>query len=353
VIKEILDGYVTANRRVFVDREQTVGASEIGQCARRVYYEKMFGDAHYGVERDADFTDSWGAMTRGSAYEQQLWYPALKACFGDKLLYAGPEQRTLAVECLSATPDGLLIDQPRDLLKPFGITDLGKTGELVVECKTIDPRVRLDQAKAEHAYQTQVQIGLLRELTPHRPQYALIAYGDASFWDDITEFVITFDPQIYANAKARAAQIMLAMDARELEPEGWIAGGKECDRCPFTRACGQERRAIPGVTDAQADPQFVAEIGDLARAAKAHDIEVENATAALRTIQHRIRERLREKGLRRVNGGGARVSWSPVTGRASIDLEQLRAGAAAAGFDLKPYEKVREPSDRLTIQMLD
>jgi hypothetical protein len=353
VIKEILSAYAMSSGRTFVDREQTIGSSEIGQCARRIYYEKMYGDPRYGAERDSDFVDTWGARVRGTAYEERLWYPAMKAKFGAKLHYAGRRQRTLVNGYLSATPDGLLVGQPRDLLAHLGIPDIGKRGELVVECKTIDPRARLDHAKAEHAYQTQVQIGLLRELTPHRPEFALISYADASFWDEVTEFVIAFDETIYTNAKERADRIMLAIDARELEPEGWIAGGKECNRCPFTRACGQERTAVPYETDEKADPQFVAEITNLAHAAKACELEVDGSTAALRRIQHEIRERLRTKGLRRVSGRGARVSWSPVTGRTSIDLEQLRAGAAAAGFDVHPYEKVGEPSDRLVIQTFD
>jgi hypothetical protein len=353
VIKKILNDFALASARAFVDRQQTIGASEIGQCARRVFFEKMYGDPHYGADRDSDFVDTWGAKLRGTAYEEQLWFPAMKAKFGAKLRYAGRRQRTLVSGHLSATPDGLLVGQPRDLLAHLGIADIGKRGELVVECKTIDPRARLDKAKAEHAYQTQVQIGLLRELTPHRPEFALISYADASFWDEVTEFVIAFDPQIYANAKARADRIMLALDARELAPEGWIAGGKECNRCPFTRACGQERAAVPYETDEQADPQFVAEIASLAHAAKACEVEADGAAAALRTIQHEIREHLRTKGLRRVSGCGARVSWSPVAGRTSIDLEQLRAGAAAAGFDVTPYEKVGESSDRLVIQTFD
>jgi hypothetical protein len=352
MIKEILGTYATSSGRVFADREQTVGASEVGQCARRVFYEKMHGDPHYGANKDPDFTDTWGARSRGSAYETLLWYPALKSKFGDKLLYAGPDQRTLVSGYLSATPDGLLVDQPRDLLAPL-VPDIGDSGELVVEAKTIDPRARLDHAKAEHAYQIQVQIGLLHELTSHRPEFALISYADASFWDELTEFVIAFDPTIYANAKARADRIMLATAAHDLEPEGWIAGGKECNRCPFTRACGQERTAVPYDTDERADPQFVAEIADLARLAKAHEAGADSATTALRKVQHEIRERLREKGLRRVSGFGVRVSWSPVKGRTSIDLERLRTGAAAAGFDVTPYERVGEFSDRLIIQTLE
>jgi hypothetical protein len=352
MIKETLHAYATAIGREFVDREQTVGASEVGQCVRRVYFTKMAGDATYGVDRDSDFMDAWGARLRGTTYETTLWYPALKARFGDKLLYAGPDQKTLVVDFLSATPDGLLIDQPRDLLAHLGVPDIGERGELVLEAKTIDPRARLDQAKAEHAFQTQVQIGLLRELTEHRPQFALISYADASFWDEITEFVIPFDAEVYENAKLRAARIMLATAARELEPEGWIAGGKECRYCPFTRACGQERTAGPDATDAQADPQFVAEIADLARLAKAREVELDNANAALRTVQHTIRERLREKGLRRIDGNGVTVSWSPVRGRTTIGAAELAAAAAAAGVDPKHFEKVGDPSDRLVIQVL-
>ena len=132
----------------------------------------------------------------------------------------------------------------------------------MVECKTADPRTRLEQAKPEHVYQAQVQLGLLRELTPHRPNFALISYTDASFWDNVLEFVVAFDPAIFATARERARDIMLARSAAELSPEGWVAGGSECKYCPFTTACG---RARTGKT-AGADPQFVAEVGDLARA---------------------------------------------------------------------------------------
>ena len=42
--------------------------------------------------------------------------PALRARYGDKLLYAGDKQQTFVSGFLSATPDGLLIDQSRDAL---------------------------------------------------------------------------------------------------------------------------------------------------------------------------------------------------------------------------------------------
>ena len=66
------------------------------------------------------------------------------------------------------------------------------------------------------------------------------------------------------------------------------------------------------------DPQFVAEISDLAHEAKARRAIVETATAALREIEHDIKERLRAKGQRRINGDGVAVTWSAVKGRPSL-----------------------------------
>src|SRR5262249_13553025 len=151
---------------------------------------------------------------------------------GKKLLYAGDEQRTLVSGFLSATPDGLLIDQPSDALATLGIANISGDGSVTVEAKTIDPRVKLDSAKPEHVYQAIVQIGLIRELTLHRPEVAVISYANASFLDEIVEFAVRFDPAVFENATRRAAQIVTATAADELKPEGWITGGRECEHCP-------------------------------------------------------------------------------------------------------------------------
>jgi hypothetical protein len=82
----------------------------------------------------------------------------------------GDQQHTFVSGFLSATPDGLLIDQPRNALANV-IDDIGGDRSIVVEAKTIDPRVRLDGPRPEHAYQAQVQLGLIRELTSHQPQW--------------------------------------------------------------------------------------------------------------------------------------------------------------------------------------
>jgi hypothetical protein len=163
---------------------------------------------------------------------------------------------------------------------------------------------------------------------------------------------VRFDPAVFENAKRRAAQIVTATTAEELKPEGWIAGGRECEFCPFTGACGVIRHAVATQPRAEPpDPQFVAEIADMAREAKGNRSIVEATTADLREIEHDIKERLRAKGLRRVDGDGVSVVWSPVKGRPSYDMKGIREAAEKAGIDLAEYELVGEPTDRLVIRV--
>jgi hypothetical protein len=353
MIKQALDAFARTTARAFADRESSIGASEIGQCSRKVFFAKNSGDPFYNVTSDEDYNNPWGAALRGSLFEDHFWVPALRARFGDKLLYAGAEQKTLISGCLSATPDGLLIDQPRDAFASVGVADIGESGCLVVECKTIDPRARLDEPRPEHSFQAIVQMGMFAELTPYRPNWAVISYANASFLDDVVEFPVRFDPAIFAAAKARAAQIMMAQSPEDLRPEGWIAGGRECEYCPFNRACGRIRHAVPTAPISEPpDPQFVVELSNMAREAKERRRAVEAATIALRTVEHEIRERLRAKALRRVIGNGVSVVWSPVRGRPAYDMPAIRDAAEKAGVDLTEFVSVGDPTDRLVITMI-
>ena len=349
MIREALFQFATATARVFDDRNSTVGASEIGQCARKVFFAKNSDDPLYHIAADEGFAETWGATLRGKLVEEHFWTPALRARFGSKLLYAGDDQRMFTSAFLGATPDALLIDAPHDALSHLGVPDIGGDGSIVLECKSVDPRARIGEAKPEHVYQTITQLGLLRELTKHRPQWAVISYVNASFIDDVKEFPVQFEPQIYANAKARAAQIMTATRADELKPEGWIAGGKECAYCPFTKACGIERRTVAANGSDCVDPQFVAEMRELAVAYKVRQAEVDAAEARLRASQYEIKERLRAKQLRRVVGDDFTVTWSPVKGRSGIDVKALSAAATAAGINVTKFETAGDPGDRLAV----
>lgn len=338
LVKEALNAHALASGRIWAtDRSQTVGASEVGQCARKVFYLKNEGDPVYGAPRNPDYVDGWGAKVRGTVYENAWWEPAMRGAFADRLLYAGSEQRTFVSGFLSATPDGLLLgEKPEDT-------------PLLLECKSADPRTNLIEAKPEHVYQVQVQIGLVRELTNHRPTQGLISYTDTSFWDEVKEFTVTFEPEVYAHAKQRATTIMTARSAGELKPEGVIAGGRECDYCPFTRACGQARfDKVPDSTD-PVDAPFQEKIGDLARRIRARKDVAERAAEETKELEHELRDLLAAAGTRKVAGNDFSVSWAAIKGRPSWDMKGIREAAEAAGVDLSRFETAGDPSDRLTI----
>jgi hypothetical protein len=70
------------------DRVNTVGASDVGQCERKVYWTKNLGDPDYGVPVDDDYVDSYGAKLRGTMFENFFWAPGLKQAFNGRLLFA-------------------------------------------------------------------------------------------------------------------------------------------------------------------------------------------------------------------------------------------------------------------------
>jgi hypothetical protein len=351
VINEVLAEYAEANARQFDDRENTVGSSEIGQCARKVFYTKNAGDRVYGVDSDEDYVAGWGAALRGTLFENFFWMPAMRARYGDNLKFAGKEQQTFILEFLSATPDGLVINQPRNAFAEFGIDDISTGGCFVTEAKTIDSRIKLVEPRPEHVFQIHVQIGLIRELTPYRPEYGVISYANASFLDDVIEFAVHFDPKVFEHAKRRAALIMTARQADELKAEGWITGGKECEHCPYTHACNTIRHDVPNRPPQEPlDPQFIAEISDLGNEVKDRRATLKTATEELRDIEHDIRERLRAKGVREITGDGIVVSWTSVKGRPSYDWKGIREAAAQAGVDLDAYVTVGDMSSRLDVR---
>ena len=128
MIEQILAEFAEVTGRQFADRQNTIGASEIGQCARKIFFAKNAGDRIYGVDSDEDYVDAWGATLRGNLFEDYLWVPALLARYGDKLKFAGENKQTFIDEFLSATPDGLLVDQSRNALADFDIDDIGGDG---------------------------------------------------------------------------------------------------------------------------------------------------------------------------------------------------------------------------------
>jgi predicted DNA binding CopG/RHH family protein len=347
IVKEAFDRHAHVARKEFMrGREKTVGSSEIGQCARKIWYGK------HGAKPDVEYAETWGASKRGSVFESRFFVPAMRRHYGDKLLYAGTQQQRLVGKMLSATPDGILVDQPHDLLAGLMVPDIGPSRCVAVDCKTIDPRINLSEPKPEHTFQILVQLGLIRKLTKHKPDYGVLVYTNASFFDDTVEFAVQYDAEVFEHAQRRANQIMLSSLASDLKPEGWIAGGDECKYCPFARSRRALRGDVPTIDKVKkADPQFIAEMADLARDERELSKSVDVAKTAQQEKKKKIKVRLKEKGLSSIKESGISIVWSAVKGRPSYDIPGIKAAAAAAGIDLQRFETVGDPSDRLTVSV--
>lgn len=347
MIRDALNAYAALSGREWdSDRSQTVGASEIGQCARKVAFTKASVDPSADVHQDSEYEDGWGARKRGSIIEDHLFVPAVLTRWGDKALFVGPEQRTFVSGFVSATPDGLLVDIETSSLHHLGIDDCGTCIDL--DCKSVDPRTKLEGPKPEHVFQVQVQMGLIQETTNHRPKWALLTYIDASFLDNVREFPIRFDPVVYATAKDRARQIMTAKHPTDLRPEGVIAGGRECDFCPFTGPCGTARAARVPAAAATIDPVLAERITTRAQLVKIKQAGIKAEESEIGHLQQSIRDDLQAAGSKSLPGI---VQWASVKGREKWDVDGLTKAATAAGIDVATFKSVGPPSDRLTISL--
>ena len=335
----ILDYGLSKSVKTFEhDRSKTIGASEIGQCARRVRWSKDASDKpHEGRAR-------WGATLRGNLIEEELWLPAMRGAWGARLVMAGEDQQTFIDEHLSATPDGLLVNLTAKEYK--AVTGCKGSGSVVVECKSIDPRVNLTEARAENQLQVQAQMGLIRKLTHWHPSRAVITYINASFLDDIQKFVVEFDPEIFKSAEYRARMILQAPDGADLRPEGLIAGGKECEHCRFFDRCAKTRfDAVPTKKNV-VDPQFRAEIEDACSEIKKLQSLVNVNEELVNTKKQELKERLAEKGVRWIDGV---VSWSSHNGRQSYDMDAIREVLKEFRVNVDKFKKQGTPGDRLQI----
>jgi hypothetical protein len=344
MVKPALQAYAEKQIKNFLKGRRhgmldVVGASEIGMCLRRIKFARQA----------STIVENWGAAQRGVTFENHFWVPAMRARYGRNLLYTGKQQRSLVHGQLRATPDGLLINQRRNVLQDLQVGDIGPSGVIVLDCKTIDPRINLGQPKPEHEFQAQVQMALLRITTKYRPDYALLSYVNASFYDDVVEFAIRYDGAVYDAARKRAAAVAAAISPSELLPEGWIAGGRECEYCPFKEPCHSMRGEVPVSNTANFDKGLLDQVAALAREERRWNAKAGGAGEEQRKIQHTIKELLRMHELNRVAHDGIVVVWSPVKGRIAFDMVALRDAAQRLGLDVQQFETVGQPTDRLVI----
>lgn len=345
------DAYVKAHQKTWKhDRSQSVGASEVFGCMRKAWFGK------HGTEKDTDHKDKWGALQRGDLIENHFVEPAVRWFMENlhgsaRLVWGGKKQRTLIDGRLSATPDGLVIGVADDALAEYGIASLGGSGCFTFEVKSIDPRVNLKEEKAVHRGQVQVQMGLIRQKTMYKPNYAVILYVDASFFDDIDVFIVSYDQKAFEVAKKRAADVFSIKNVAEIFPEGKIEGG--CEYCPFTVACSRAtKNATPDDKAGESNKKNTAlplldEFEQLARTERAASNAKKVAEAEAKEASERLKQWFRETGVRRAitadDGIKASISW--IKGRKTYDIEAMRAD----GIDVDAYQREGEGYDRLNV----
>lgn len=363
-LKEAAKAYLEGSKKSFShNRSLTIGASEIGACARRVWYEKKLGKAGY----DPDFKESLGAATRGDIIEDNYTTEIVKHAVRTQLardaelIWAGRAgQQTLTAPqwYMSATPDGMIINAPLNVLAHEGISTI-ISPQLVTEMKSFDPRILAESLpKQQHVDQLIMQMGLIRKEGTYSPAFGIIVYVNASFLDDVRIFPVAYNPDTFTAQIRRALYIMGANDADQVRPEGKIAGEKECQHCPFAGRCiGYAKRVGKNTTtleavpkeDAQVIRHYVEAIGDFEQKAKHLSQTADEYRAGLK-------EALAAHRLRGVNGHlrdgtSFEIRWSTTTPRGTWQTEKLEEFLKSHGKDPDEFRNVGKIGERLSIKL--
>lgn len=323
------------------DRTLSLGASEVFGCIRKAFFKK------FGYEPDDGYAPDWGAAKRGDMIENHFAVPAVKSVLpeGAELLMAGDIQETFKKGRLSATPDGLIDGLDFDALAELGIEDI-ESDCIVTEFKSFDPRATVNQEKAIHAGQTQVQMGLIHELTEFRPEYAVIIYFNASFLSDIRCFVVKRDPKIYTAAKERAKRVYQGQEPTEFMAEGKISG--ECDMCEFTEECAlAQGLSTPREKKPILDEAILHRLEVLAGRQRELAGRMTEDEKDKRLVDEEIKEILRDNQTKGAGNENFSVSLSWMNGKKSLD----RLAMEADGIDTKAYEKEGNGFDRLLVKI--
>lgn len=345
--KEIFDKWNADTQKIFShDRSQTVGASEVFDCLRKVFFRKRGNELNY--EKDADSEQSWGATRRGDLLENHYIVPAISNYLpqGAKLLYAGDDQKTLFYKRNSATPDGLIVGLSRDCLADLGIPDI-KSDCIVLEMKTIDPRVGLKEEKSIHHGQAQIQMGLIRDTTPYKPFYAIVLYIDASFLDNIKPFVVEFSQEKWEAAQKRANTIWQYNKAEEIKPEGKI--DNSCKFCEYKTACSLVSTGLvpPKKSTYKYDKNSEEEVAKIVAEIKELDSSVTENSKIIEEKKLQIKAILNKEKTRKMGRDNWTVSWYSQEGKESVDLEAMRED----GIDVDSYKKRGNPFDVMRINI--
>jgi hypothetical protein len=249
------------------DRSETVGASEIGQCARQTWYSK------HGYQPEGE--QSWGPAERGHMVE--AWVTAKLGA----VMELTRVQQTLFDGPLSATLDMVIpVEMPLDV-------------------KSFDPRTA-DPLKPKHLMQLQVQMGMIEA------HQGMLLYVNAADFSDVREIVYDFDPAVYNAALVRADRILTS----PVPPEREGVWTGECKWCPFQGECKGPVPSGEGAISGHA----VTRLKALRAAAEITSNLIEMSKRTLAQTNEQAIEILRAADVRRVPGvvavHGAGLRWN-------------------------------------------
>lgn len=335
------------------DRTKSVGASEAFGCIRKNWFSKR--GKMFGYERDASYHESWGATRRGDIIENYQIVPAVErglARRGMELIMAGNGQDTIIKGTSSATLDGLIINAPRDLLAEYDVPDLG-TDCCVLEMKSFDPRINIVQEKDIHRGQTQMQMGMIRETTEYKPNFAVVLYVNASWLDDIRPFVVEYDHDVYEIGKRRNEKVFSVDDPALLGAEGKLDG--MCSYCPYEKSCQQVSAArVPAARKALNMKEVEAQDHSLIEAldSTVHELalkkkEKKALEREIEDLNEEVRQNLIAANESRAVGDGWKVSYTAQKGRKTISKELM----IEKGLDPEDFMIEGAGFEKLTVTM--
>lgn len=359
--EDMFDEHIANNQKTWKqDRRLTVGASECFACIRKNWFVKRGHE--FGIEPDPSYKESWGAMERGNIIENHYIVPAVEeglARRGLELIMAGDGQDTILDGIHSATLDGLIIPKdggflPEDFLAfydPEGEHDFTKQDSVVLEMKSFDPRLTLTHEKSVHRGQTQMQMGMIRDTTEYKPNYAILIYVNASWLDDIRIFVIPFSETEYQTGRARNERVFETTDPGKLHAEGKLDG--MCDYCKYQGECAKVSvKRVPKKTDplkaadiAAQDTQLVANLDRLTAVHGELKHTEKKTKAELEEINEQIRQALIDAGQSRAAGDDWKIAYTAQKGRKTISKDLM----VAAGLDPDDFTTEGAGFEKLTV----